>query len=93
MHSGYCEEELVRVGAIASIAVMKKTNLLGPMLLFDTSLEEFRVSKRDSILTQAQKIGTRGGTNTALPVQFLRRQKKRVDNLIMITDEQQNALE
>lgn len=83
--------QLVRVAAIAGIALMKKTNLTGPMLLFDTRLEEFRVSKFDSILSQAQRIHARGGTDTSLPMMYLLQQGKKVDNIIMFTDQQENS--
>lgn len=42
----------------------------------------------DSILTQSEKIRAGGGTDTGAPVRALR---ERVDNIIIITDEQQNT--
>ena len=48
------------------------------------------VSARDSVLTQAQRITARGGTDTALPMQQLLHERHAVDNIVLITDEQQN---
>jgi len=89
--SGSMSGQFLRVASIFAISLMKKADLDGRLLLFDTRLEEFRVSKRDSILTQAQRIRARGGTDTSLPVRWLLQQGEKTDNFIMITDEQQNA--
>jgi len=45
----------------------------------------------DSILSQAEKIEARGGTDTGAPVEKLRKDNVCVDNIIIITDEQQNT--
>jgi 60 kDa SS-A/Ro ribonucleoprotein len=58
---------------------------------FDTSVKPFNVSMRDSILTQAQRIGVEGGTNIGEAVDYLIRNNIKRDNVILITDEQQNA--
>lgn len=81
----------VRVAALFGVALMKKANLNGRLFLFDTHLDEFRVSMRDSTFTQAERIQTRGGTNTSLPIRRLLQDREVVDNFIIITDEQQNT--
>lgn len=48
-------------------------------------------SRKDSILTQAAQIYARGGTDTGAPVRKLIREGKKVDQIVMITDEQQNS--
>jgi 60 kDa SS-A/Ro ribonucleoprotein len=89
--SGSMSGQFLRVASIFAICLMKKARLNGRLLLFDHRLQELRVSMRDSILTQASRIHPQGGTNTALPMQYLLQQEEKVDNIILITDEQQNT--
>jgi 60 kDa SS-A/Ro ribonucleoprotein len=81
----------IQQAALFGVAAMKKANGDGRFLAYDTRVDEIRVSMRDSVLTQAQKIRARGGTNTALPMQKLLQDRDKVDNIVLITDEQQNA--
>lgn len=81
----------IRVASLFGVALMKKADLNGRMFLFDTQLDEFKVSMRDSTLTQADRIRTRGGTDTSLPIRKLLQDRDAVDNFIIITDEQQNT--
>lgn len=83
--------QFLQVASIFAIALMKKTRLNGRFLLFDTRVEEVKVSLRDSILSQASRIHARGGTDTAAPLRRLLSDKDRVDNIILVTDEQQNS--
>lgn len=80
----------IRTAALFAVCLMRKADLNGRVLLFDTMLEEFKVSKRDSMLSQAAKVEVRGGTNTALPMQYLLKERDKVDQIILVTDEQQN---
>lgn len=89
--SGSMQGDYLQKSAIFAIALMKKAELNGHFILFDTSAEEKSVSMRDSILTQASTICARGGTNTSCPIELLIQKKYKVDNIIMITDEQQNS--
>ena len=79
-----------QTAAIFAVSLLKKANLDGRLLLFDDRVEELAVSMRDSVLTQAQRVNARGGTNTALPMRQLLAERDRVDNIVLITDEQQN---
>lgn len=79
------------VGALFAVTLMKKAGGNGKMFLFDTRLMNFAVSMRDSVLTQARNIRPAGGTDTSLPVEYIRANKEKYDNIILITDEQQNA--
>lgn len=81
----------IRVAALFGVALMKKTDLNGHLFLFNTGLSEFPVSMRDSTLTQAARITASGGTNTSLALQHLLSNREKVDNFIIITDEQQNT--
>ena len=81
----------VRTAALFGVCLMKKAKLDGRLLLFDDRVEEMAVSLRDSLLTQAERVTARGGTATALPVEMLTAERERVDNIVLITDEQQNT--
>jgi 60 kDa SS-A/Ro ribonucleoprotein len=76
--------------ALFAVSASKKANE-SKIYLFDTSVHEFPVSMRDSILTQAEKIRVMGGTNIGNAIAHLTRNKIKRDNVILITDEQQNA--
>lgn len=76
--------------AIFAVAAAKKARE-SQIYLFDTRVDAFNISMRDSILTQASKIRVRGGTDIGEAVGYLTRNKVKRDNIILITDEQQNA--
>lgn len=82
--------EYMTVASLFGVCLMRKANLDGRVLLFDDKLEELAVSKRDSLLTQAEAVHARGGTCTALPMAKLLEDQDKVDNIILITDEQEN---
>jgi len=84
-------QEHIQTAALFACCAMKKANNEGRFLLFDTSVDEVRFSMRDSVLSQAEKIHTRGGTDTGAPMQQLLREKDKVDVVLLITDEQQNT--
>ncbi len=81
----------MRTAAILGIALMKHAKNNGTLYLFDNELETFDVSLFDSTLTQAERIKSRGATWTGLPVQDLLSKKDQVDNLVVITDGEQNG--
>ena len=81
----------LEVASVFAISLMRNTRMDGRFFLFDTCLEEVAVSRRDSVLTQAERIKAQGGTNTALPMQQLLSERDRVDNIVLFTDEQQNT--
>jgi 60 kDa SS-A/Ro ribonucleoprotein len=78
----------VQTAAIFAVSLLKKAD--GRLLLFDDRVEELAVSQRDSVLTQAQKVTARGGTDTAQPMKQLLGERHAADNIVLITDEQQN---
>ena len=61
------------------------------LVTFDTAAYPVKVSKLDSILTQAEALVTKGSTDTSAPIQYLIKNNIKVSNLLMITDEQQNS--
>ena len=82
--------EYMTVASLFGLCLMRKADLDGRIFLFDDKLEELAVSKRDSLLTQAEAVHARGGTCTALPMAKLLEDKDKVDNIIVVTDEQEN---
>ncbi|WP_139488037.1 TROVE domain-containing protein [Brevibacillus dissolubilis] len=89
--SGSMNGEYLRTGSLFAVSLYKKTKGNGLFWLFDTRVDDARPSLHDSIITQASQIRARGGTDTGAPVRKLREDQIKVDNIIIITDEQQNS--
>lgn len=89
--SGSMTGEYLQTGSIFALALYKKTDGSSLFWLFDTLVEDAKPSRRDSIMSQAERIHARGGTDTGAPVRRLIETGEKVDQIIMITDEQQNA--
>lgn len=89
--SGSMQGNYLEIGAVFALALYKKIAGSSLFWLFDTEVLDARPSRQDSILTQAAAIRARGGTDTGAPVRRLLRDKVKVDQIIMITDEQQNS--
>ncbi|NBD24254.1 TROVE domain-containing protein [Paenibacillus glycinis] len=89
--SGSMNGEYLQIGAVFALALYKKTRGSSLFWLFDTEVEDAKPSRRDSILTQAGRIHARGGTDTGAPVRKLLAERRKVDQIVIITDEQQNA--
>ncbi|MCY9517567.1 TROVE domain-containing protein [Paenibacillus apiarius] len=89
--SGSMSGEYLRIGSVFALALYKKTQGNSLFWLFDTKVLDAKPSRHDSILSQAERIRVRGGTDTGAPVRELLRQGKKVDQIIIITDEQQNS--
>lgn len=88
--SGSMSGQYLEIGSVFALALYKKTQGKSLFWLFDTEVMDARPSRKDSILTQAANIHARGGTDTGAPVRKLIRKRHKVDQIIMITDEQQN---
>lgn len=89
--SGSMAGGYLRIGSVFGLALYKKTRGNGLFWTFDTEVYDPRASLHDSILSQAERIGARGGTDTGAPIRKLRHWGMKVDNIIVITDEQQNT--
>jgi 60 kDa SS-A/Ro ribonucleoprotein len=89
MGGGYGHPEVLPKAAIFAVALMKKIDD-GKLVLFETFTHPMVVSKRDSLLTQAQKIRVQGGTDISRPFDEILQAREKFDNIILITDEQQN---
>ncbi len=81
----------ISTAAVFGVCLMKKAKNNGRFILFDDKADEVPVSMRDSILTQAESIHVRGGTNHSVVIDKLLREKDRVDQIVYITDEAQNT--
>ncbi|WP_338835841.1 TROVE domain-containing protein [Neomoorella thermoacetica] len=89
--SGSMAGEYLLIGGVFAVALYKKTKGNSIFWTFNTRVEEQDISIHDSILSQADKFMAFGGTDVAAPVRRLAERKVFVDNVILITDEQQNA--
>lgn len=89
--SGSMNGQYLEIGSVFALALYKKTQGNSLFWLFDTEVVDAKPSRKDSILTQAAQIQARGGTDTGAPVRKLIRDRKKVDQIIIITDEQQNS--
>ncbi|WP_309121600.1 TROVE domain-containing protein [Paenibacillus sp.] len=89
--SGSMSGQYLEIGSVFALALYKKTQGNSLFWLFDTEVADAKPSRRDSILTQAERIQARGGTDTGAPVRKLLQKRENVDQIIMITDEQQNS--
>ncbi|MNO33503.1 hypothetical protein D3C76_235130 [compost metagenome] len=89
--SGSMQGEYLETGSVFALALYKKTQGKSLFWLFDTVVSDAKPSRRDSILGQAERIHARGGTDTGAPVRKLLEQRTKVDQIIIITDEQQNS--
>ncbi|MET3291897.1 UNVERIFIED_CONTAM: 60 kDa SS-A/Ro ribonucleoprotein [Brevibacillus sp. OAP136] len=89
--SGSMNGEYLQIGSVFALGLYKKTKGNSLFWLFDTQALDAKPSRYDSIMSQAERIHTRGGTDTGAPVRKLLREKKKVDHIIIVTDEQQNT--
>jgi len=89
--SGSMRGEYLQIGSVFALALYKKTQGNSLFWLFDTDVEDAKPSRRDSILSQAERIQARGGTDTGAPLRKLLAERRKVDQLVIITDEQQNS--
>jgi 60 kDa SS-A/Ro ribonucleoprotein len=82
----------MQTGALYAVSLMKKVGKgNGRFLLFDTQLDEIKVSDKKSVMSQVNAIHSRGGTATDLPMRQVLNDKDKFDTIILIGDEQQNS--
>ncbi|MFD0589938.1 TROVE domain-containing protein [Paenibacillus sp. GCM10027627] len=89
--SGSMDGQYLEIGSVFALALFKKTQGSSLFWLFDTEVYDAMPSRKDSILTQAAQIHARGGTDTGAPIRKLIQERRKVDQIIIITDEQQNS--
>ncbi|MDG0792971.1 TROVE domain-containing protein [Cohnella ginsengisoli] len=89
--SGSMNGEYLQTGSVFALALYKKTAGDSLFWLFNTVAKDAMPSRKDSILSQAGGIRAGGGTDAGAPVRKLRQERRKVEQIVIITDEQQNA--
>jgi 60 kDa SS-A/Ro ribonucleoprotein len=84
-------QNYLQTAAVFGICLARKSGLTGKLWVFNTDLGQVQVSARDSILSQAELLRADGGTDHTQVVSHLLAERRKLDNLIYITDEQQNT--
>lgn len=79
----------IQMASVFGVSTAKRASD-SAFFIFNTDIARVPVSKIDSVLTQASKITAYGGTDTSKVGRTLMEAPHKVDNLIIITDEQQN---
>jgi 60 kDa SS-A/Ro ribonucleoprotein len=70
-------------------ACIVRGNVATKVYRFDTEAESVKLEPRDTVMTNAQKIGANGGgTDCASPVRKMIKDKVAVDTLVLISDNQ-----
>lgn len=79
----------VDVAALFTAAILRR-NPSAEVLAFDDEVYNVRMNPRDTVMTNAEKLGAigGGGTNCSAPLIELNRRRAKGDLLIYITDEQ-----
>jgi 60 kDa SS-A/Ro ribonucleoprotein len=90
----YRKGGFIEQAAVLAVAVAKKSG--GNLIAFDGKAKRVHISSRDSLLTQAKqfhrmRITMRGGTSHSAAMDVLLGERKKVDNIVMITDGEQNV--
>jgi 60 kDa SS-A/Ro ribonucleoprotein len=77
----------VDVAALIAAAIVRK-NKCGEIIPFETSIKRVVINPRDSVMTNAQKLGSMcgGGTNCSAPLAELNSRKANADLLVYISD-------
>lgn len=89
--SGSMRGDNIQKPAVFAFSLLKKMKKEARLIGFNDRAFEIPFSQVDSILTQANGIPTSGGTNSEVGIEVLLRERYKTDNIIMITDEQQNT--
>lgn len=89
--SGSMNGQFLMAGSVLALAIHRRAGRKGDFILFDTAAERVNVSAESSIISEAAKIGSRGGTDTGVGVRLLKKDNIYADNIVIVTDEQQNS--
>lgn len=83
----------ISTASLFAYSVMYKTcGNSNRLIRFDSDAGNLEFSRRESILGQALRVRADGcSTDTSAPFKLLSEQGEKVDNIILITDEQQNS--
>lgn len=82
----------VDVAALFASAILRK-NPDAEVIPFDTSVHMAKLNPKDSIVTNATRLAKfgGGGTNCALPLEFLNKKNAAADTIIYISDNESNV--
>ena len=89
--SGSMDGQFLTAGAVLALAVYRRAGAKGDFILFDTEAKVFDMAGNGSILAAAAKVCAGGGTDTACGIRLMMKNHFRVDNIVIVTDEQQNT--
>ncbi len=92
-HGRGMNDNTMEVASVFATALCRKAQD-SALVAFDADAEIIHVSSRDSVLTQAAKVaqwGVRGGTSPGNALNLLTNRSGRYDNIIVITDGQENT--
>lgn len=82
--------EYLQIAATFAFALYRKTGGDGLVWGFNSDVVDLQPSLVDSILSQVSRVYAHGGTDTSAPINQLRMMGEHVDNIVLITDEEQN---
>ena len=89
--SGSMDGQYLMAGSVLALATHRRAGMKGNFILFDTSADLIEIPEGGTIISEAAKIEARGGTDTGVGVRLMRRENLYADNIVIVTDEQQNA--
>jgi 60 kDa SS-A/Ro ribonucleoprotein len=87
--SGSMNSFMVQAALFGVCCTLKGKN--NKLYLFNTHTVEAKVSRRVPILDQANRVTPSGGTDVSAPFVTVTKENEKYDNIILITDEQQNT--
>ena len=89
--SGSMRGQFLMAGGVLAISTIRKTNGSGVFIIFDTEAVACEIDDKLPILETAAAIPSGGGTDTGAPLRLMTRMRSFADNIVIITDEQQNT--
>lgn len=89
--SGSMQGQYLMAGALLAFSIIRKTGGRGRLITFNTEAQDLKINEEEPILEAAAKITCWGGTDTSAGLVLMTKERSFADNIIIITDEQQNA--
>ncbi len=89
--SGSMEGEFLMAGSVLALSIVRRTDGRGIFIIFNTEAEACAIDDDMTILEAAAGIPSGGGTDTGAPLRLMTRKRSFADNIVIITDEQQNT--
>ena len=89
--SGSMDGQFLTAGAVLALSVYRRAGQKGNFILFNTEPKSFDMGGHCPILAAAAKVEANGGTDTGCGLRYMTRRHICADNIVIVTDEQQNA--